>query len=195
MSRALVLLAVSLALTGCSSFAPGDWLPTLPTTMPTLPLGSGGGVAVRLDSNPPGADARTSLGPGCRTPCSVTVPAAEGFTVTFARAGFQTQTVQVSALRTGGLGSEPVSVQIDPNPVFVELAPAAAPVAAKKAAKPKPRTAAKPAAASRPPTAAPAPAAGGTRTAPAHAAEPPPAQRMIPGSQPTAPASAWPPPR
>src|SRR5215207_6237116 len=124
MTRVFVVLASGLALAGCSSFAPGDWLPSMPSSLPTLPLGTGGGSAVRLDSNPPGADARTSLGPGCRTPCSVTVAATGGFTVTFTLAGFEAQTVQVSALRSGGLGSEPVAIQLAPNPVFADLAPA-----------------------------------------------------------------------
>jgi hypothetical protein len=196
MTRAFALLAGCLALSGCSSFTPGEWVPSLPASMPTLPFGTGGGIAVRLDSNPPGAEARTSLGPGCRTPCSVTVPVAEGFTVTFALAGFETQTIQVSALRSGGLGSEPVAVQITPDPVYAELAPAAAPasVATKKPARPKPRAAAKPAAPSAEP-ASTAPSSGTRTTAPPAAQQPPPSQRMIPGSQPTAPASAWPPPR
>ena len=193
MTRVFVVLAGALALAGCSSFAPGNLLPSM--SLPTLPLGSGGGTAVRLDSNPPGADARTSLGPGCRTPCAVNVPATEGFNVTFTLAGFETQTVQVSALRSGGLGSEPTTIEVTPNPVFADLAPAAPAVAAKtkRPAKPKPRSTAKAAAPTRAAPEAAAPAAA--RPAAAPAAQPPSGQRMIPGSQPTAPASAWPPPR
>ena len=193
MTRVFVVFAGGLALAGCSSFAPGDLLPSMPTSLPTLPLGTGGGIAVRLDSNPPGADARTSLGPGCRTPCTVTVGTTEGFTVTFTLAGYEAQAVQVSALRSGGVGSEPMAIQLTPNPVFAELAPATAPVATKKPARAKPRAAAKaaPATTAPPPAAAPATSTG--RAQPA--AEPPPGQRMIPGSQPTAPASAWPPTR
>jgi hypothetical protein len=191
MTRVFVVLAGGLVLAGCSSFAPGDLLPSMPTSLPTLPLGSGGGIAVRLDSNPPGADARTSLGPGCRTPCTVTVTPGEGFTVTFTLAGYEAQAIQVSALRSGGLGSEPMGIQLTPNPVFAELAPAAAaPVAAKKPARAKPRAAAK-ATPAVPAAAAPSTSTG--RSQPA--AESPSGQRMIPGSQPTAPASAWPPPR
>ena len=43
-------------------------------------------VDVQLESSPPGADARTSLGPGCKTPCRVTITPPErpyGMEVTF----------------------------------------------------------------------------------------------------------------
>jgi hypothetical protein len=118
----------------------------------------------------------------------VAVPAREDFTVTFALAGFETQTVPVSVQRAAGLRSETEFSAADPfapNPVAVELEPAAPPpVAKKKPAKPKPRAAAR---------TAPPPAAA-TGAAPPSSV--PPAQRTIPGAQPTAPpASAWPPPR
>src|ERR1044071_9209206 len=99
MNRVAVSIALSLALAGCSSFSsfsPGDWLPNLSLG------GGGGGYPLRLESNPPGADARTSLGQGCRTPCTVSVPAREDFTVTFALPGYETQMVPVDLLRSGG---------------------------------------------------------------------------------------------
>jgi hypothetical protein len=186
MRRVIVIVAGTLWLAGCSTFAPSDWLPS-------FSLGGGGAVPLRLDSNPPGADARTSLGPACRTPCTVAVPAREDFTVTFALAGFETQTVPVSVQRAAGLRSETEFAAADPfapNPVAVELEPAAPPpVAKKKPAKSKPRAAAR--------TTSPPPAAtGGAGGSAPPASSMPPAQRTIPGAQPTAPpASAWPPPR
>jgi hypothetical protein len=140
----------------------------------------GGGYPIKLESDPAGAEARTSLGPACRTPCTVAVPARGEFTVTFALAGYESQTVPVSVLTSGAIGTDIAAVQFAPNPVVAQLGAAPPPAAKKKAGKAKPRA-----------TAKTAPAAG--RPPPSDV---PPAQRTIPGAQPTAPpASAWPPPR
>jgi len=167
-------LAVSLAcigLAGCSSLGSNDALSTGST-----------GYPIKLESDPPGADARTSVGPGCQTPCTVAIPARGDFTVTFSLAGRETQTIPVQ-LQTSG--SETSAVQFAPNPVFAALEPApAAHVTKKKAAKPKPRAAGK------------AEPTSGMDRSTAPAPDVPPAQRTIPGAQPTTPpASAWPPPR
>ena len=54
-------------------------------------------VPIQLESTPPGADATTSLGPGCKTPCTVSVPAPDaGFTVTFNLPRFLPATVMAS---------------------------------------------------------------------------------------------------
>ena len=65
-----------LLLAACLPAAPRfPWIPSNRRRRP---------VQVQLESTPPGADATTSLGPGCKTPCSVSVPAPDaGFTVTF----------------------------------------------------------------------------------------------------------------
>ena len=59
-------------------------------------------VQVQLESTPPGADARTSLGPGCKTPCSVTIPTPEGsgFSVTYTLDKFQPATVPAQVIRS-----------------------------------------------------------------------------------------------
>src|SRR5262245_5634568 len=156
--RLVFVAACGLALAGCSSTST-DWLPS-------ISLG-GGGTALRLESEPPGAEAVTSAGPGCRTPCTVTLPVRET-TVTFNLPGYLPQTVPVR-VDAGSAGTDTefaTTSGLAPNPVFVQLELAAPPVAAKKKTKPKPR------AAKAPPAAEPA-------TAPA-------AQRTIPGAQPTA---------
>ena len=72
--RRIIAIAVGGAtLAGCSSFS---WDSLKPAPQP---------VQVQLESVPSGADAVTSVGPGCKTPCSVSVPAPDaGFSVTFA---------------------------------------------------------------------------------------------------------------
>ena len=70
----------------------------------------------------------TSLGPGCKTPCSVAVPAADaGFRVTYTLNKFQPVTVPVQVIRHPGDFASPASTTIDPNPVVAELQPAGPP--------------------------------------------------------------------
>lgn len=119
-------------------------------------------VQVRLESNPPGADATTSLGSGCRTPCSVSVPAPDApFTVAFALPKYQPVSVPVNVIRNPGDFTTPASVTTDPSPVFAELQPAAPPKPVRKPHRPK-----------KPKPAAAAPAAAPVATAPATAGSP-----------------------
>jgi hypothetical protein len=107
-------------------------------------------VKVALESAPPGADATTSLGPACKTPCSIDVPAPDtGFSVTFASPKFQPVTVPVQVIRSPGDFASPATTIIEPSPVFAELRPAAPPPKVRKPMRPK-----KP----KPPKAAAAPA-------------------------------------
>jgi hypothetical protein len=127
MRRVIVIAAAGFSLAGCSSFSLDAFKPTPPT------------VQVQLDSTPQGADARTSLGPGCKTPCSVTVtPPDAGFSVTYTLNKFQPATVPVQVAHVPGDFSTAASTNIDPNPVVAELQPAGPPPkAARKMLKPK----------------------------------------------------------
>src|SRR5882757_1858594 len=133
-------------LAGCSSFSLDSLKPTPPP------------IQVQLESAPPGADATTSVGPGCKTPCSVAVAAPDaGFTVTFAMPRFQPVTVPVRVIRTPGDFASPDVITVDPNPVVAELRPAGPPPrAVRKPMRPKkpkpPKAGAAPAAASPFPT-------------------------------------------
>ena len=119
-------------------------------------------VQVRLESNPPGADATTSLGSGCKTPCSVSVPAPDApFAVAFALPKYQPASVPVNVIKNPGDFTTPASVTTDPNPVFAELQPAVPPKPVKKPHRPK-----KP----KPAAAAAAPADAAPAAAPADAA-------------------------
>jgi len=139
MRRVVVIAVAGLSLAGCSSFS----LDAFKSAPPT--------VQVQLESNPPGADAKTSLGPGCKTPCSVSVPAPESdnFSVSYALAKYQTATVQVQVTRTSGGLTSPDTAAAEPNPVVAELQPLAPPPKARKPMRPKkpraPKAAAAPA--------------------------------------------------
>lgn len=101
---------------------------------------------LRIESEPPGADARTSQGQTCRTPCELTVPGGAEMTVTVAMAGYQPQTLPVRPESADGSSS---NGRLEPNPVYVELMaatpakPGKKPVAKKRttaAVKPPPTT-------------------------------------------------------
>jgi hypothetical protein len=154
MYRVIVIAAAGFSLAGCSSFSLDAFKPTPPT------------VQVQLDSKPQGADARTSLGPGCKTPCSVALPSPEtGFSVTYTMDKFQPATVPVQVVHVPGDLTTPSTTNIDPNPVVAELQPAGPPPRAARKSRPRKP---KPAAAA----AAPAPAAESAFPAPTQAAAP-----------------------
>jgi hypothetical protein len=112
--RHVIVIALAGALAGCSSVS-FDSLKPSPSP-----------VQVQLESTPPGADARTSLGQSCKTPCSVTLSAPEGgFSVTYAMNKFLPATVQVQV--TGGDFLNLSAPTISPNPVVAELQPAPPP--------------------------------------------------------------------
>jgi hypothetical protein len=111
MRRFIVLAAAGVSLGGCSSFSPDAFKPTPPT------------VTVQLESVPPGADARTSQGQSCKTPCSVVIPASEGFSVSYTLANYQPLTVPVQVTHQPGDLTSAATTTVDPNPVVGELQP------------------------------------------------------------------------
>jgi hypothetical protein len=130
MRRVIVIAIAGASLAGCSSLSLDAFKPTPPT------------VQVQLDSVPPGADAVTSVGPRCKTPCSVVVqsPDAAGFSVTYTLNKFEPMTIPVQIIRTPGDTTTPATTTADPNPVVAELQPAGPPPKAavrKKVLKPK----------------------------------------------------------
>jgi hypothetical protein len=112
--------AMAGALTGCSGlFGASDWLkPKPPPQTQTL----------QFQSEPTGADVRTAQGQTCQTPCSLAV-VAENQSVTFAKTGFISQTVQisVSAPAEHSLFAKHAPPALMPNPVGVALKAAAPP--------------------------------------------------------------------
>ncbi len=97
--------------------------------------------ALRIESEPPGAEARTSTGQSCRTPCELAVQAGGEVSVTLALSGFQPQTVSVrpeaptQAERDSEIAA--ASARLSPNPIYVELQPAPAAPPTRKPVAPK----------------------------------------------------------
>jgi hypothetical protein len=114
-----------------------DWM-----KVPDFSKTSFGGPAqedVRFESEPSGAEAKTTSGQSCRTPCSLSLPASAATTVTFNLAGYQPESEKL-ALTSMGDGTS----LLRPNPVLVALTPLPPPTK-KPIAPKKKKTAAKPA--------------------------------------------------
>ena len=124
MRRVIVLAAAGLSLAGCASFSM-DAFKSSPVP-----------VTIQFDSIPPGADVVTSVGPGCKTPCSIPIATETGFSATFTLAKYQPMTIPVTVTKTGGELLTAATVAVDPSPVVAELQPAVpARRAARKAAR------------------------------------------------------------
>ncbi|MET0276930.1 MAG: PEGA domain-containing protein [Pseudorhodoplanes sp.] len=189
MTRSLALLLCGIGLAGCSGS--GD---LMRTAVPTVPL--------QFESEPAGAEVKTSGGQSCKTPCALAVPAAD-MQVTYTLNGFQPQTVPVKLVppEPGDFGSPP---RFSPSPVTAEL------VKARRA--PPKKAPAK--VAKRPPASsadvepgdgaggggggfAPPPQTSGFNPppqAPSNGGFPPPGQQQRAAPPPPAPAGAWPAP-
>ena len=168
-------LTLSLALGACSS------MPSMPSF--SLPSAAPAATTVQFESEPAGAEAKTSTGQTCRTPCTLTVAANE-FTATFTHPGYQPQSVPVRIVPTNepidpNTGEAP-SPRLVPNPVYVELQPAPPQAARKPSPNKRPRATTTSSNTS-------TPAARPAARPPASAPPPPPAPQP-------APAAAWPPP-
>ncbi|MBX9847482.1 MAG: hypothetical protein K2Z80_37465 [Xanthobacteraceae bacterium] len=165
MKRIAAIVACGLSLAACSSMPSLDW-----PSLPSLPKPAPAATTMQFESEPAGAEAKTSLGQSCRTPCSLAVSSNE-FTVSFSLQGYQAQTVPVRVVSSTDVNieGETAPPRLVPNPVFVELQPGGAPARRPPAVaqnKPKPKPAPKPAA-SRPAPTAMAPAAPAPEAAPA----------------------------
>jgi hypothetical protein len=116
MRRVIVIAVAGFSLTGCGSLSWDAFKATPPI------------VQVRLESVPPGADALTSLGPGCKTPCSVGIAASDtSFSVTYTMNKFQPVTILVQVSQVAGDWSSSGSTRVDPNPVVAQLQPSGPP--------------------------------------------------------------------
>jgi len=135
MHRVVAVAICGLMLAGCES---------------VLSISSLGGkgsepVILKLESKPPGAEAKLSNGASCMTPCELPVAPGNDINVSFSLARHQPQSVTVRAVaaKKNFIGVESAPASFEPNPVHAELQAAVAPK--KPRPKRRPAIAAKPA--------------------------------------------------
>jgi hypothetical protein len=107
MSRLIAVVAWGFMLAACSATMPNlnlDFMKSVPQA-----------ETLAIESEPPGAEAKTSLGQSCLTPCQLSVQPGSEFSVMLALKGYQSQTVSV---RAEGATAPP---RLRPNPVHVDL--------------------------------------------------------------------------
>lgn len=134
MSRVIAITACGLVVAACSMSMPSlDFFRSGPPT-----------EVLRIESEPPGADARTAEGQSCRTPCELTVPSTGEVAISFALQGYNPQTINVraEAPATASYAEAAPPTRMQPNPVYAELTPSVPP-RQKKRSPPKKKVAAK----------------------------------------------------
>jgi PEGA domain len=164
-----------------------------------LPIANSFAGIIDLTSDPSGAEATTSLGGSCRTPCALELSAEGPFTVTFKQDGYEPSVVDVK-IQHAEMGVS--NRKFAPNPVFAHLAPIAPPArphaapkktsAGQTAPRPEPR---KPLAAAGPASPPPVRSPGAASAAPASRSGWPAEANPLPGivSAPAAPPARPPP--
>ena len=139
MSRVIAIAACGLTLSACAS----SWMPSFDwSSSSSTPM------ELSIESDPPGADAKAASGPGCKTPCTLSLQTTGNFSVSISLNGYVPQTIPVKLIppeNLPGMEGSSQTARLDPNPMFVQLEPAPAPhqPAAKK--KPPKKSSAKPA--------------------------------------------------
>jgi hypothetical protein len=177
MNRVIAIMACGFMLTACSATLPSlnlDFMKSAPQA-----------ETLAIESEPPGAEAKISIGQSCRTPCQLPVQHGSEFSITLALKGYQPQTVSVRP-EADGASATP---RLAPNPIHVILqavAPPKKPVLKKK----------KPVVAAARPAASPPVASAARRAAPMSASTTAPALASPPSPPTEAAASAtnypWP---
>src|SRR3989454_3366982 len=109
MSRVIAIMACGFMLTACSATMPSlslDFMKSAPQP-----------ETLAIESEPPGAEAKTSLSQSCRTPCRLSVQPGSEFSVTLVLSGYQPQTVSVRPEAEGASAPR----RLAPNPVHITL--------------------------------------------------------------------------
>jgi len=120
MTRASVAVVFGFALASCSSVSSN-----MPISYLLPPPAE---ATLTIDSTPPGALASASNGGTCRTPCLLSAPGTDAFTVTYTLDGYLPETVSVRPIpveKSALIDMTPA--RLEPNPVLAELKPAPPP--------------------------------------------------------------------
>ena len=131
--RALGVVICSVALASCGSVTTPSFDAFKPKPTTTLLL---------IQSTPPGAEARTSLGKTCRTPCTMQIGSAQDFTVSFGLNGYMPQTLTVHSTMSGGGFMTAPSPDLNPASLFPTLEPVTPPASPRQPSRPRPGPAA-----------------------------------------------------
>ena len=139
-SGVILLSAFGLSVAGCSSGG------SVNSPFSGMASSNPPKATIQLQSEPAGAQATTSLGSSCQTPCSLELAANNDLSVTFSLDGYQPQTIPVKPVPGGPIEPGTYStVALTPNPVLAQLEKVAPPAKTKPkqhkhvaAAKPKP---------------------------------------------------------
>jgi hypothetical protein len=129
-NRIFIVLACGLGLSACSSAS----MPTFPSlpSMSNFDLGINSlfepnPVMLKVESDPPGADARSSTAASCRTPCTLAFKTAGDFTVDLSLNGYESQTLPVRVLSPDDprlvSDGNARGLHLDPGSLFVTLKP------------------------------------------------------------------------
>jgi hypothetical protein len=98
--------------------------PPHPSEVQITPAPKSASTTIHLISDPRGAEATTSLGSSCQTPCSIELVVERPFTVTFTHRGFVSSTVPVETEAPQPGTSD---AKFSPDPVFAALQPISEP--------------------------------------------------------------------
>lgn len=131
--RALGVAICGVALASCGSVPTPSFDAFKPKPTTTLLL---------IQSTPPGAEARTSLGKTCRTPCTMQIGSSQDFTVSFGLNGYMPQTLTVHSSMSGGGFMTAPSPELNPASLFPTLEPVTPPARPQKPSRPRPGPAA-----------------------------------------------------
>jgi hypothetical protein len=144
-ARVVGVVGFGLVLAGCGNVMPSLDFKGAFSSAPT-------GGTLDVQSEPPGAEARASTGPTCKTPCSLEVPGTGEFTVSFALTGYKPQTIPVKAVagESSAFSTAPAAVRYEPNPVLALMESTAPPKSKRKGRPAKTSATAKPEAAGAP---------------------------------------------
>jgi hypothetical protein len=125
----VAVASLGIAVAGCSY---PSWMPSWDLNFSSTPTAA----TIQVESEPAGADAKSSVGPSCRTPCTLSVATASAFTVTFSLTGYQPQTISVTPRPAADPRENSGALKFDPDPVYAQLEPLP-PAKGKKKAVPK----------------------------------------------------------
>jgi hypothetical protein len=148
MRRVIAIATAGLGLAGCSSMPSMSASSFDPMAEPPRY------VQLQVESAPQGAEARTSTGQACTTPCAITLTNPEtGFLVSYALNGFQPMTIPVQITRTPSSFWSWGPTTANPNPVVAQLQPVPPPPPPPKPVRKRPKSPAAPKPAPAPPAA------------------------------------------